>query len=153
MPDLSIEGVHKYWNEYEDKMIYRVVSFMEGVETWTVDSDPAFEEKFKELGTLLDDIGKVDLGQLGGEQFFIKIAANIKAGRYLRFLQSVDIAHPGSASKLLVHAEETSERPDDLAGLFLRRNIIFERLRLLARVFSRERLALVLKAMEGEERE
>jgi intracellular multiplication protein IcmW len=49
-----------------------------------------------------------------------------------------------------MHAEEISQSPDDEAGLFLRRNIVFERLRLLARVFSQPRLALILKALEGE---
>ena len=37
MPDLSHDGVHQFWKDYPDPMIYRVVSFMEGVEHWTVD--------------------------------------------------------------------------------------------------------------------
>lgn len=150
MPDLSILGVHEFWKRYEDPMIYRVVSFMESVENWTLDGDPTLETQVAELGTQLDDIGKINLDELGQQEIFIRIADYIKTGRALRLLQSLDTAHPGSASKLLMFAEEVSQSPDDEAGLFLRRNIVFERLRLLSRVFSPARFNLILKALEGE---
>jgi len=150
MPDLSDKGAHQFWFDYRDPMIYRVVNFMEGVETWTLDGNPSLEEAIKKLGDTLADIGNIDLK---AEDNLIQLAAYIKAARTLRLLQCLDTAHPGAASKLLLHAEEVSESSDDVPGLFLRRNIVFERLRLLARVFSRERLALVLKAVEEDEHE
>ncbi len=151
MPDLSTQAVHRFWKQYEDPMIYRVVSFMESVENWTLDSDDNLETAITELGKQLDDIGRLNLDELGQQELFIRIANNIKTGRALRLLQALDTAHPGSASKLLMHAEEISQRPDDIAGLFLRRNIVFERLRLLARVFAPARFNLILKALEGED--
>jgi intracellular multiplication protein IcmW len=39
----------------------------------------------------------------------------------------------------------------DAAGFFLKRNIVFERLRLLTRAFSESRLKMVSQALEGEE--
>jgi len=150
MTDLSTEGVRRFWRHYEDPMIYRVVSFMESVENWTLDGDEGLEQQLNELGEQLDDIGKVNLDELGQQDLFIRLADAIKTGRALRLLQALDIAHPGSASKLLMYAEEISQSPDDPAGLFLRRNIVFERLRLLARVFAQPRLTLILKALEGE---
>lgn len=151
MPDLSIQAVHKFWSNYDDRMIYRVVSFMEGVESWTLDGNPELEQAIDALGKELDDISKIDLTELGEERLFIKIANSIKTARALRLLQAIDSAHPGSASRLLIYAEENSEGPEDPAALFLRRNIVFERLRLLTRVFSHDRFTLVLKALEGEE--
>lgn len=148
MPDLSNEAVHQFWYEYRDPMIYRVISFMEGVETWPLDGDPALEVAMAKLGNTLEDIGNIDLQQ---EDPFIQVATYIMAGRALRLLQTLDIAYPGAASKLLMHAEETSQSSDDVPGLFLRRNIVFERLRLLGRVFSPERISLVLKALEEDE--
>jgi intracellular multiplication protein IcmW len=145
MPDLSNEAVHQFWYEYKDPMIYRVISFMEGVENWTLDGDPILEAAMVKLGNVLEDIGNIDLEQ---EDPFIQVATFIKAGRALRLLQCMDIAYPGAASKLLMHAEETSQTSDDIPGLFLRRNIVFERLRLLGRVFSPEKFSLVLKALE-----
>lgn len=151
MPDLSTPGIHSFWKNYEDPMIYRVVSFMESVENWTLDGDSELEASIAELSRQLDDISTINLEELGQQDLFIRLANNIKTGRALRLLQILDIAHPGSASKLLMYAEEHSRSPDDMPGLFLRRNIVFERLRLLARVCAAPRLALILKALEGED--
>jgi intracellular multiplication protein IcmW len=151
MPDLSHEASLKYWFEYIDPMIYRVIVFLESVEIWTVDGNEIFEEAIKVLGQELDDIQNVDFNSLGHEEIFIRLAANIKSGRGLRLLQAIDTVHPGSASKVLIHAEETTTGSHDPAGIFLKRNIAFERLRLLARIFSTYRLQLVTRALEGEE--
>ena len=151
MPDLSHEASAKYWFEYLDPMIYRVITFMERVEDWTLDGNPDFEAAMTQLGKELDDIEKIDMGLLSEEDKFIRIVGNIKSGRGLRLLQAIDSVHPGSASRVLIHAEETSIGSNDPAGYFLKRNIIFERLRLLSRVFCQYRLKLVLRALEGDE--
>ena len=151
MPDLSHEASAHYWHEYVDPMIYRVITFMESVEDWTLDGDPDLEEAITKLGKELDDIEKIDMGMLAQEDLFIRIVGNIKSGRGLRLLQAIDTVHPGSASRILIHAEETSTGSHDPAGFFLKRDIVFERLRLLARVFSEYRLKLVARALEGEE--
>lgn len=151
MPDLSHEASAQYWFEYVDPMIYRVITFMESVEDWTLDGDPELEEVISTLGRELDDIEKIDMSQLNHEKSFIHLVSHIKSGRGLRLLQAIDIVHPGSASRVLIHAEETSMGSHDSAGFFLKRNITFERLRLLSRVFSEYRLKLVARALEGEE--
>ena len=151
MPDLSHEASLQYWFEYMDPMIYRVIVFLESVEVWTFDGNQALENAINKIGKELDDIEKVDISALGHEELFIRLAANIKSGRGLRLLQSIDMIHPGSASQVLIHAEETTTGSHDPAGIFLKRNIAFERLRLLARVFSTYRLQLVARALEGEE--
>ncbi|MCP0914582.1 MULTISPECIES: type IVB secretion system protein IcmW [Legionella] len=151
MPDLSHKASAQYWHEYVDPMIYRVVTFMESVEDWTLDGDPKLEEALTQLGKELDDIEAVDMNMLGHENKFIRLVGNIKSGRGLRLLQAIDTVHPGSASKILIYAEEHSLSSTDPAGFFLKRNIIFERLRLLSRVFSEYRLKLVARAFEGEE--
>lgn len=146
MPDLSEAGAHQFWFQYKDPMIYRVISFMESVEDWTLDGDAKLEQAIKKLGDILDDVGNIDLQQ---EDSFIHLCTYIKAGRALRLMQCLDTAHPGAASKLLMHAEEVTRSSEDMAGLFLRRNIVFERLRLLGRVFAADRLKLVLSALEA----
>ena len=148
MPDLSHKAVHQFWYDYNDKMIYRVISFMEGVEQWSLDGDPAVEDALLAFGEALDTIGGVDLEE---QDEFIKVLGQLRTGRTLRLLQCLDTANPGSASKILIHSEESSNVEDDPAGFFLRRNIVFERLRLLGRVFSKERFALILKALEGDD--
>lgn len=151
MPDLSHEASSKYWSEYADPMIYRVVAFMESVEDWTLDGDPELENAINQLGKELDDIQQIDMSRLNHEDKFIRLVGNIKSGRGLRLLQAIDMVHPGSASKVLVHAEEKSTGGHNAADFFLKRNIVFERLRLLSRAFSENRLKLVSRALEGEE--
>lgn len=151
MPDLSHEASSQYWHEFIDPMIYRVITFMESVEDWTMDGNPEFEAAILQLGKELDDIENVDLNSMSEEEKFIRIVGNIKSGRGLRLLQAIDTVHPGSASRVLIHAEEHSLGSHDPAGVFLKRNIVFERLRLLSRVFSQYRLKLVLRALEGDE--
>ncbi len=151
MPDLSHKASAQYWFEYADPMIYRVITFMESVEAWTLDGHHDIEEAITQLGNELDDIESVDMSKLGHEELFIRLVANLKSGRGLRLLQAIDMVHPGSASKVLVHAEENSISGTDAAGFFLKRNIVFERLRLLARAFSESRLKMIERALEGEE--
>lgn len=151
MPDLSHSASAQYWHDYLDPTIYRVIAFMESVEDWTLDGHPQLEEAIAELGRELDDIQSIDINTLGQEGNFIRLLANIKTGRGLRLLQAMDTVHPGSASKILIYAEESSLSSYDPAGFFLKRNIVFERLRLLSRVFSEQRLKLVMRALEGEE--
>jgi intracellular multiplication protein IcmW len=145
MPDLSYKEVHQFWRDYQDPMILRVITFMESVEDWTLDGDPEVEVAIKALGELLEDIGNIDLQQ---ENSMIEVLAHIKTGRGLRLLMCLDMAYPGAAAKILMKAEEVTRSQADNAGLFLRRNVVFERLRLLGRVFSEDRLKLVTKALE-----
>ena len=147
MPKLDITSSHEFWKNYDDPMIYRVIAFMETVELFTLDGDTALEEEMKKLGEALDALTQFELGK---ESQFITLCAHIKTSRILRLLQAIDTIDPGSASKLLMHAEENNNPENPMAGLFLRRNIVFERLRLLARVFSLERFQLMLKVLEQE---
>lgn len=145
MPSFSYPDVHQFWRDYPDPMIHRVITFMESVEDWTLDGDPGLEKAIQLLGDCLEDIGNVDLQQ---ENPMIEVLAHIKTGRGLRLLMCLDSAYPGAAANILMRAEEISKSQADNAGLFLRRNIVFERLRLLGRVFGDDRLKLVIKALE-----
>lgn len=147
MPKLDLTSSHAFWKDYDDPMIYRVISFMETSEDFTLDGNPALEETMQKLGEALDQLSSFELGK---EDQFVTLCAHIKTSRILRLLQAIDTIDPGSASKLLMYAEENNSPDNTMANLFLRRNIIFERLRLLARVFSEERFNLVLKILEQE---
>lgn len=147
MPKLDLAGSHEFWKNYEDPMIYKVIAFMETAESWTLDGNPALEQGINAIGEALEELTTFELGK---EDQFVTLCAHIKTSRILRLLQAIDTIDPGSASKLLMYAEENNSPENTMAGLFLRRNIVFERLRLLARVFSEERFSLVLKVLEQE---
>ena len=142
MPDISNKDSHEFWREYPDPAVYKAISFMEGVENWTLDGNPEVEKTMTDLGSTLDNIGNIDLQE---ESQFIKISSYIKTGRALRLLQCIDAAHPGAASKILMYAEANATDTDITSELFLQRNTVFERLRLFSRIFSIDRLTTVLK--------
>ncbi|HSW93796.1 MAG TPA: type IVB secretion system protein IcmW [Gammaproteobacteria bacterium] len=147
MPALDLEAAHDFWKNYQDPMIYRVIAFMESVEDWTLDGDTDLESALNAFGASLDKITRFELSK---EEQFVTLCAHIKTSRILRILQAIDTIDPGSASKVLMYAEENNNAEHPMAGLFLRRNIVFERLRLLARVFAAGRFEIILKALEQE---
>lgn len=151
MPDLSHQASSEYWSQFFDPSIYKVICFLESVEHFTLDGDNDLEQVLQELGQALDKVHFLDINQLKHEEIFIRLVANIKTSRGLRLLQAIDQAHPGSASKVIAYAEATAVNPEEPSSIFLKRNLAFERLRLLSRVFSNSRLRLILKALEGEE--
>lgn len=150
MPDLHLDAVHAFWDSYDRRTLYRVIVAIERVESWVLDGDPAVEAALIRLGEVIDQGGGFELSE---EAKIIRVLSCTRASRALRLLQSLDIAKPGTASQLLMFAEEASstgegKTPDKQAQLFLRRNLVFERLQLLSRVFAPQRISLVLKALE-----
>ena len=150
MPSLFTKEVHEFWNAYPDPTIYRVIMFMEAVEPYLErNDDHEFVAVLEKLGKELDDISAVNFNEFSEKDLQIAIAVQLKTGAALRFLHIMDTVHPGCASRLLMYAEENTVSEEDNNGLFLRRNVVFERLRLMARVLSPERFALLRKALEG----
>lgn len=149
MPSLLSKDVHEFWNNYPDPLIYRVIMFMEAVEDYLDHTEPEFIAALEKLGRELDDISAVNFNEFADKEIQINIASQFKTGTALRFLHVMDSVHPGCASRLLMYAEENAIGDDDNNSLFLRRNVVFERLRLMSRVLSPERFALVRKALEG----
>ena len=152
MPDLHLDALNAFWDSYDRRTLYRVIVALERVEYWMLDSIPAVEAALIQLGEAMDQASGFELT---AEAKVVRVLANSRASRALRILQALDIAKPGSASQLLMYAEEASTEgegkiPDRCAQLFLRRNLVFERLQLLSRVFAPQRISLILKALEQQ---
>ena len=147
MLDLKPEAVREYWQEKHDYALYRIIEAMEAVETWIVDGTPEIEEAVDKWVQVLNSAKDFELQN---EEELIYVLSSIKASRALRVLQYIDSLKPGSASKLLIYAEVASNEPDDLPGFFLKRNLVFERLQLMGRIFDPERIEMVLKAIDKE---
>jgi len=145
MATLDLKEAHEFWKNYNDPIIYRVIAFMETVEGWTLDGNPDLEQAITQLSNGLDQLSEFELSK---EDEFITLCTHIKSSRILRLLQAIDTIDPGSASKLLMYAEENNHLDNPMASLFLKRNIVFERLRLMSRIFSKERLELILGVLE-----
>lgn len=144
---LDLNDAHEFWRNYDDPMIYRVIAFMETAEDWTLDGDPELEKALSKLSSELEKLSSFELSK---EEEFVSVCAHIRSSRILRLLQAIDTIDPGSASKVLMYAEENNSPDHVMANLFLRRNIVFERLRLLARIFSNQRIEMMMKLLEHE---
>lgn len=148
MPNLDLASSNEFWKNFDDPTIYRVIAFMETAENWTLDGNPELEAIITKLGEAFDRLSSFEVGK---EDEFIALTAHLKTSRILRMLQTIDSIDPGSASKVLMYAEENNDAEHPIATLFLRRNIVFERLRLLSRAFSPERIALMMTVLEHDE--
>jgi len=152
MPDLHKEAVHAFWDSYDRRTLYRIVVALEHVEHWALDDDEQVEAGLIRLGEAIDSASDVNLPP---EDQIIRILVNTHSTRAFRMLQAIDMAKPGAASQILMHAEEVTKEEEGKqvnphAKLFLRRNLVFERLQLLSRVFAPQRISLVLNALEAK---
>ena len=131
MLDLSRHAVHQFWYQYDKRTLYRIVTSMEGIEPWAADEDPEVADSVVALGEYIGGLRDFEITQ---EAVLIKLLANLHSGQALRLMQYLDVTKPGTASKLLVYAEEQTKDPvhkNPYADLFLKRNLAFERLQLL----------------------
>lgn len=149
MPDLHTDALHAFWDSYDRRTLYRVIVALEHVESWVLDGEPEIEPALLELGRVIDFTSDFDIR--GHEDAIIRVLASTKSSRAMRILQSLDLARPGVASQLLMYAEEHSQETEQNNAhirMFLQRNLVFERLQLLSRVFSPHRVSLILNALQ-----
>jgi intracellular multiplication protein IcmW len=145
MPDLSLESVHAFWHEYDSKILYRIVCSLEQTETW-VTTNPTIDNLVHDLGDILDSSTSVEYLS---QETMITLLTSIKFTQSLRIMHAIETKTPGFVSGLLVWAQEQSQAPENSpCKIFLKRNVIFERLQLLSRIFSQERTNLITKAQE-----
>lgn len=151
MVDLSTAGVLEYWKDYEDKSLFKVILSIEEVEDWVLDGNEEMEKYIHALANHLDKVYMLDTQEYPIEDDLIRVLSSISLSRMLRIMQVLDENSPGLAGKILSFAEEHSESINDHHGLLLRRNLIFEKLRLTSRIFSQQRFEEVVKALESAE--
>lgn len=146
MPDLSHETVHAFWHEYDPYILYKVVCSFEESETW-IQYDERTQTLVSDLGDVLDKVANFDFLR---QETLIELLTSIKFSQALRVMQFMETKSPGIIAKLLMWADgkKRDNQSDQRIDAFLRRNLIFERLQLLARVFSKERLDLLSKSIE-----
>jgi|TARA_Y200000002_G_scaffold383247_1_gene404399 intracellular multiplication protein IcmW len=144
MPDFSLDASREFWKSFDDPKVFEVISFMEKIESWTLDGNEKIESALDKLEEAMDSIAGIEIKNF---DHLVYIGAYLKTSRVLRIMQELDSNNPGAASRLLSFAEGQSFT-DKTAQLFIRRNLIFERLRLLSRVFNYERLEKIHSALE-----
>ena len=47
MPDFSLDASREFWKSFDDPKVFEVISFMEKIESWTLDGNEKIESAFK----------------------------------------------------------------------------------------------------------
>ena len=146
MVDLSIATSYKFWQNFADGTVFRVIALLESVEDALPDRGEAFEAAMQSLS---EAMGRASPETIRKPEAFVGVVAYLKTSRYLRLLQATDEIKPGTASGIIGYAERNVNDNTD-CRVFINRNVVFERFRLLSRVLSPDRLRLLAESLEDE---
>lgn len=145
--DLSPAGVRRMWVSHG---VDGIIAAMEGCEPWAVDAQPHFrdkaEESIGEVARAMNDASDAALsgGVTTSATEVIEFMGHLRSGRALALFSWLAQAHP-EIPRLLVQEAQLGDA--DFGSILLERISALERQRLLSRVFSPERIALVLELL------
>lgn len=153
--DVSTEGAHAFFKERDPSLVDAIAS-MERVESWTKDR---FENVQATLQQLADRVEYLDMDDIQGAQHnkLIILMGYISSGKAIKLLMWIEHNSPNFVAKTLAEAQMLSaldKLNEGAARLFVERFEVLERMHMLSRVFSDERLRMVqrvLKILAGDE--
>lgn len=138
--DLSLEACHAFWAGFDDNNIISIIRLMEQSEHWTLDHNPMVAESLLELGHALKDVK--DGNGIDAFDKILSLCVYLRMSQKLRFMQTLDQLDPGTAAKLIQYAEKKQFQSAD-ASLFLKRNVVFERMRIISRMLAPGRIDML----------
>lgn len=146
---LDEQALSERWMK-EDIRVASVLATMESVESWALSGQKEVEEAFKRLSNSIET--KAKQKAIGSScQDFLLVLAYAKTSRAMHILSCLDHRFSGAGLKLVQSAvmlanREEFECPE--GKLMVERLDILRRIRQLSRVFSRQRLRFVIKALQ-----
>ena len=144
MPCLDHENSLQFWQHFMGGAVYDIIDFLEKNESWTISSNSDVEVALSKLGNQLEiATSNVDFD----ETTLVHVCSLVSMSQKLRIMQCLDSIKPGMATRVISTAEFLADK-DTLAKIFLERNMKFERIRILQRVFSPKRIQQVQKLYE-----
>lgn len=146
--DMSTEGAHAFFRD-SDPLLGQAIVGMESVETWTQDRTAAVQKTLQDFANRVDEIDTdVITGQLQND--LIVLLGYISTGKAIKLLMWIDQNSPHFVAKTLAEAQMLSalDRLNEAAAkLFVERFEVLERMHMLSRIFSEERLTVVQKVL------
>lgn len=142
----TLAECHEYWFQYNDPNLYKALVTLESVESWTVEDNESVQASLSRLDQALKTLEN----KKGFDQYPLFVAATnpLKSSQIMRILQALNLSHPvqGAATKVIAHAESDTSVAEN--HTFVERNVAFERFRLMARIFSEQRIQKVLETID-----
>lgn len=155
--DMSTEGTHAFFHD-RDPLLEAAIVGMESVETWTQDKTQSVQDTLQKLSDRVEDIDVDDItGNIQSK--LIILLGYISSGKAIKLLMWIDLNSPNFVAKTLAEAQMLSALDkinEGAARLFVERFEVLERMHMLSRVFSEERLQIVqkvLRILSGEDNE
>lgn len=145
--DLSRDAVRKHWST---QGVASLIAAMEQCEPWAVDARPEFQAQAEvvvsDMARLLSSstVGGISNSVSTSPDIVIDFMGYLRSGRALALFAWLAQVHP-SIPKLLVN--EARFGVDEFGGVLIERITTLEKQHLLSRVFSPERIALVLELL------
>jgi intracellular multiplication protein IcmW len=139
MADLSHKSSVEFWQSFMNGAVYPIIEFIEGTEHFAEEHNANLTEDLERVGHFL---GSATALADGSEEYLVKVCAPIYLSQKLRIMQLADALSPGCATRMIKKAEEKALE-DKSCEIFLKRNLLFERLRIVSRIFTEERIQLV----------
>lgn len=148
---LRQDSIAAYWGRL-GKPAENIVNSMELCEDWVVDGHQPSEQLIEQLSELLSGATPEDIAAATGMAPVVltSMMGLMHSGRALMMLTWLFSVHPEIAPTILAtrDASDSKDR-DTLVRLMLERMQTLERSRILSRVFSPERLSVILEILEA----
>jgi len=145
--DLSTGGVRRHW---ADHGVQRLIAAMERCEPWAVDVNPEHcEEAERVVGEVARSLNAAQTRNIQSSvttapALTIAFMGYLRSGRALALFAWLTQVHP-DIPKLLIN--EARFGTDEFGSILVERITTLEKQHLLSRVFSPERIALVLELL------
>jgi intracellular multiplication protein IcmW len=146
--DLSTEAAEAFF-EARDPSLAAAIKSMESAESWTKDR---FEEVQVTLQEFAERIADADLEEVSPKMRseLIVLLGYISSGKAIKLLMWIESSLPNFVARTLAQAQMLGvEDPinNEACRLFVERFYVLERLQMLSRIYSEERLKIVQKVL------
>lgn len=149
-PELDLTGpsVAKHWR---DLGVHGIIAAMESCEPWAVDARRELSAEVERvIKQVCDAFNSADANTITGSvrkspELVIELMGFLRSGRGLALFTWLSNVEAGLAPELI---NEARSGRDEFGRILVDRIVALERQRLLSRVFSPERIALVLELLD-----
>lgn len=137
MPLAITKKAYEFWAARPQE--HAIIVLMASKETWHEPDSEALDAKLQELDATFDHAGEVDFDN---SPDFIKILASLSVITQMYLVRRYEMAFPGAGADILKLASSLQNNEDykAYADVIVRRFAVFERMKLLKKVFSVDRL-------------
>lgn len=148
--DLSPAAVTAFLREQDPELsLEKAVGGMEAVETWTRDRADKVQAALQALADRMDLIDMSDISQDTHNRLIV-LLSYISTGKALKLMCWIDASSPNFVARTLAEAQMLAvmdKMNEGAARLFIERIEVVDRLQMLSRIFSEDRIVTIQKVL------